>query len=134
MTYALMVSSLRMLACFICNEQVWLLYCSLSWQWYIFETNNLADKIYFMFSSRKWETRLECDAHNQAFLAMSVNSKKKKAKLLLSGLNKTLFPALYMSDVSHHVTWIGMFSEWPLIKRKKFAHLGFFNIKGMYGN
>lgn len=51
-----------------------------------------------------------------------------------------------MSDVSHHVTWIGMFSEWPLIKRKKFAenlvftiyhlfaHLGFFNIKGMYGN
>ena len=51
-----------------------------------------------------------------------------------------------MSDVSHHVTWIGMFSKWALIKRKKFAenlvftiyhlfsHLGFFNVKGMYGN
>ena len=68
------------------------------------------------------------------FLQCQLTVKKKKAKLLLSGLNKTLFPALYMSDVSHHVTWIGMFSEWPLIKRKKFAHLGFFNIKGMYGN
>lgn len=72
-TCALMVSSLRLLPYFIYNKQVWLFYCSLSWQWYNFETSNLADETFFiMVSGRKWETRLECGTHNEAFLVMSV--------------------------------------------------------------
>ena len=44
------------------------------------------------------------------------------AKLLLSGLEKTLFNALHTCDVSHHVTWIAPFSKWPSIKpQKKFV-------------
>ena len=44
------------------------------------------------------------------------------AKLLLSGLDKTLFNALHTCDVSHHVTWIAPFSKWPSIKpQKKFV-------------
>ena len=31
----------------------------------------------------------------------------------------TLFNALHMRDVSHHVTWIGSFSKWPSIRRQK---------------
>ena len=42
---ALMVSSLRPSACFIYDERAWVIYCSLSWQWYIFETSNLSDRI-----------------------------------------------------------------------------------------
>ena len=42
---AFMVSSLRLLACFIYDERAWVIYCSLSWQWYIFETSNLSDRI-----------------------------------------------------------------------------------------
>ena len=52
-----------------------------------------------------------------------------------------LFSVLHMYDVSHQVTWIETFSKLPWIKHKKncrifgfhlFAHLGFFNLKGMY--
>ena len=49
MTCALMVSSLRLSACFIYDKRVWVIYCSLSWRWYIFETNNVSDKMGFMF-------------------------------------------------------------------------------------
>ena len=65
-------------------------------------------------------------------------------KLLLSGLDLTLFTALHTCNVSHHVTWIGQFSKWPSIKhQKKFlehltlfnisliCYLGFFNLRGM---
>ena len=73
MTCAFMASSLRLSACFIYDKRAWVTYCSLSWQWYIFETSNIADKIYFIiFSGRKWETMLECSAHNKTSLVTSV--------------------------------------------------------------
>ena len=73
MTCAFMASSLRLSACFIYDKRAWVIYCSLSWQWYIFETSNIADKIYFIiFSGRKWETMLECSAHNKTSLVTSV--------------------------------------------------------------
>ena len=40
-------------------------------------------------------------------------------KLLLSGLDLTLFTDLHTCNVSHHVTWIGQFSKWPSIKHQK---------------
>ena len=65
--------------------------------------------------------------------------------LLLSGLDMTLFTAVHMCDISHHATWIEPFPKWPSIKRQnkfgkfgfaqyivKFAHFGFFNIRGIY--
>ena len=42
MTFALTVSSLRLSVCFICDKRAWVIYCSLSWQLYIFETSNLS--------------------------------------------------------------------------------------------
>ena len=73
MTCAFMASSLRLSACFIYDKRAWVIYCSLSWQWYIFETSNITDKIYFIiFSGRKWETMLECSAHNKTSLVTSV--------------------------------------------------------------
>ena len=75
---ALMVSSLGLSACFINDKRAWVIYCSLSWQWYIFNASNLwnlADKIYFiMFSGRKWETTLQYGAHNKVFLVTSIHS------------------------------------------------------------
>ena len=69
MTSALMVSSLRLSTCFDYDKRAWVIYFSLSRQWYIFETSNHADKIGFiLFSGRSWETTSECGAHNKAFL------------------------------------------------------------------
>ena len=45
---ALMFSSLRLSACFIYDIRVWVIYCTLSWQWYIFETSSLSDRIGFI--------------------------------------------------------------------------------------
>ena len=42
-----------------------------------------------------------------------------RTKLLLSGLDMTLFTAKQTCDVSHHVTCVGTFSKWPSIKRQK---------------
>ena len=73
MTSALMVSSLRLSTCFDYDKRAWVIYFSLSRQWYIFETSNHADKIGFiLFSGRWWETTRECGAHNKAFLVTLV--------------------------------------------------------------
>ena len=48
MTCALMVSSLRLSTCLIYDKWVQVIYCSLSWHWYIFETRNLLDRIDFI--------------------------------------------------------------------------------------
>ena len=45
MTCDLMVSSLRLSACFIFDKRAWVIYCSLSWQQYFFETSNLVGKM-----------------------------------------------------------------------------------------
>ena len=42
-----------------------------------------------------------------------------RARLLLSGLDMTLFVALHTCDVFHHVIWIGPFWKWLSIKRQK---------------
>ena len=47
-TCSLMVSSLRLSVCSIYDKRAWVIYCSLSWQWYIFETSNLSDRIDFI--------------------------------------------------------------------------------------
>ena len=75
MTCALMVSSLGLSTWFYYDKRAWVIYFSLSRQWYIFETSNHADKIDFiLFSGRTWETTLECGAHNKAFLVTLVYS------------------------------------------------------------
>ena len=53
------------------------------------------------------------------------SSWKARTKLLLSGLDMTLFTALHTCDMSRPVTWIR-----PIYRL--FAHLGFFNLRGMY--
>ena len=56
---ALMFSSLRLSACFIYDIRVWVIYCTLSWQWYIFETSSLSDRIGFiMFAVANEKQRL----------------------------------------------------------------------------
>ena len=57
-----------------------------------------------------------------------------RAKLLLSGLDMTLFVALHTCDVFHHVIWIGPFWKWLSIKRQKefLENLVFHNISLIY--
>ena len=43
-----MVSFLRLSACYTYVERTWVIYCSLSWQWYIFKTSNLSERIDFI--------------------------------------------------------------------------------------
>ena len=57
-----------------------------------------------------------------------------RARLLLSGLDMTLFVALHTCDVFHHVIWIGPFWKWLSIKRQKefLENLFFHNISLIY--
>ena len=57
-----------------------------------------------------------------------------RARLLLSGLDMTLFVALHTCDVFHHVIWIGLFWKWLSIKRQRafLENLVFHNISLIY--
>ena len=56
MTCAFMASSLRLSACFIYDKRAWVIYCSLSWQWYILKRVTLQTRFissYFPVANEK---------------------------------------------------------------------------------
>ena len=64
-----MVSSLRLSACFIYGERARVIYCSLSWHWYIFKTSNPSDRIDFiMFPVANEKQRLSVALKTRRFL------------------------------------------------------------------
>ena len=121
MTFALMVSSLRLSVCFICDKRAWVIYCSLSWQWYIFETSNLSYRIYFIMFPIANENGLYQNETNLIFFS----ARKFQLWLNSEGEVVTLRPwydAFYCLThvwriISRYLIWT--FSKWASIKRQE---------------
>ena len=100
----------------------------------LFKESNLFLASYFIVS--KWWLVLKWN--KSLFLSPLGTSCTARAKLLLSGLNMTLFTAFHTCDVSHRVTWIARFQNgrrkkfWFCTIYRLFVHLGLFNLGGMY--
>ena len=54
------------------DKRVWVIYCSLSWQWYIFETSNLSNRTDFIMFPVANEKRRLSGAHNKVLRHDSV--------------------------------------------------------------
>ena len=116
MTCTLNVSSLRLSACFIYNKRAWVIYCSVSWHWYIFETSNLSDRIDFIMFPVSNEKQRLIEAFVTSVYSMLLllfNSIGKLIKLRRTNVLYMLF------NVSCTPSWLSQRrNAWKEINRK----------------